>query len=105
MNPFEFLKNLVDEWDEADTADGWDQIAKLSPEDLLREKNHCNKMLELAEEAEIHLGKAERSRKDADILTKEWWAHLHRAYGLPRNRSYKIKLDGSILMKPKDIRE
>jgi hypothetical protein len=84
-----------------DDRSNWIQVAKLNSDDVLRKRNLFAKSALARREAEVLIKKAKALKANVEADGDEWWAHLHRTYGLPEG-NYHIADDGRILTAPKE---
>ncbi len=98
----EMMKQMIKSIGQKSDYSKWQQAGKLNAADLLRMKNLHARAAEIADEIEALTNKAKKIKVESDITSNEWWAHIHKTYGIPRSRCIHIAKGGKILMEPKD---
>lgn len=79
----------------------WDQIAKLTPEDVLRKRNLLASCNEKKREVKLLKAKVELVMANLEVESGEWWSHVYKTYGLPTG-NYHIMEDGRVMREPEN---
>lgn len=80
----------------------WKQVAKLTPEEIVKRRGHERACAKMVREFEILKSKVQLLKAKSDTESKQWWHSLHEAHSLPE-ASYHITEDGRILVDPKSM--
>ena len=77
----------------------WISVAKLSPEDILKKKNHDLQARRLASEAKVLHDKLRVITAQLEANRSEFWDGIYKAYSLPSDLQYKIDEDAGQVLK------
>lgn len=75
----------------------WVNVAKLTPEDTLKKKNHDLQGRRLASEAKVLHDKLRVVGAQLAANQSEFWDGIYRAYSLPSDLQYRIDDEGQVM--------